>query len=158
MTLRLLQPLQNANLQNRLVELHWKVMVHMVHADLTEKQMPHQFWYYAIAHTACIMIALLVKIHGRLASPFLLVHGVGHNPQAWVLILSLCYFHHEKDRDITRSHNQAHTMDGIIVGHSSTSNAIMAYNPRNKKYYKPDSYHINMYHLPSSVYHNIKHK
>jgi hypothetical protein len=34
--------------------------------------------------------------------------------------------------------------------------AIFAYNPRNQKYYKPDSYRIDPYRLPSSVYSNIK--
>jgi hypothetical protein len=32
-------------LANGLVELHWKVMVHMARAYLTKKQMPHSFWF-----------------------------------------------------------------------------------------------------------------
>jgi hypothetical protein len=34
--------------------------------------------------------------------------------------------------------------------------AILVYNPCNQKYYKQDSYCIDPYHLPSSVYSNIK--
>jgi hypothetical protein len=74
---------------NGLVESHWKVMVHMACAYLTEKQMPQTFWFYAITHAAQMTNAILVKLHGRLTSPFLLlVHGVGHNKCTWVLLLS----------------------------------------------------------------------
>ena len=37
---------------NGLVESHWKIMVHMSRAYLTEKQMPRTFWYYAVKHAA----------------------------------------------------------------------------------------------------------
>ncbi len=43
------------------------------------------------------------KLKGRLASPFLLVHGVGHDERTWILLFSLCYFHHEKDGNLKRS-------------------------------------------------------
>jgi hypothetical protein len=47
-------------------------------------------------------------------------------------------------------------MDGIILGRSPTSNAILVYNPRNQRYYEPGSYKIDPYCLPSSVYPTIK--
>ncbi len=62
---------------NGLVELHWKVMVHMAHVYLTEKQMPWSFWFYTIVHSARMMNAIPGKFGGKLASPFLLVHGLG---------------------------------------------------------------------------------
>jgi len=141
---------------NGLVESHWKIMVHMGRAYLTEKQMPRAFWFYAIVHAARMMNAIPGKIHGRLASPFLLVHGVGHDERTWVPLFSLCYFHHEKDGDLKRSKHQSHTMDGIIIGRSPTSNALLVYNPRNKQYYEPDSYRIDSYRLPCSVYRDLK--
>jgi hypothetical protein len=141
---------------NGLVESHWKIMVHMARAYLTEKQMPQAFWFYAIIHAACMMNAIPGKIHGCLASPFLLVHGVGHDECTWVPLFSLCYFHHEKDRDLKRSKHQAHTMDGIIIGCSPTPNALLVYNPRNKQYYEPDSYPIDSYRLPGLVYPDLK--
>ena len=49
------------------------------------------------------------------------------------------FFHHEKESDASRSKTQAHTLDGIILGRSPTSNAILVYNPRNQRYYEPDS-------------------
>jgi hypothetical protein len=40
---------------NGLVESHWKIMVHMSRAYLTEKQMSRSFWYYAVKHSAWMM-------------------------------------------------------------------------------------------------------
>ncbi len=85
---------------NGLVESHWKVMVHMARAYLTEKQMPRAIWFYAVVHSAQMMNAIPGKIHGRIASPFLLVHGVGHDERTWIPLFSLRYFHHEKDGDL----------------------------------------------------------
>ena len=52
----------------------------------------------------------------------------------------MCYFHHEKDSNASRSKLQAHTMGGIVLGRFPISNAILVYNPRNQRYYEPDSY------------------
>ncbi len=56
------------------------------------------------------------KYKGKLASPFMLVHGVRPDQQAWLPIFSLCYFHHKNDSNALRSKNQAHALDGIIIG------------------------------------------
>jgi hypothetical protein len=50
----------------------------------------------------------------------------------------------------------AHMMDGVGIGCSPTSNALMVYNPRNCQYYEPDSYCLDSYHLPRSVYPTLK--
>ncbi len=91
-------------------------MVHMSRAYLTEKQMPHSFWFFSIVQSARMMNAIPRKLHGKLASPFLLVHGVSHNERTWFPLFLLCYFHHDKDGGVTHSHNQAYTIDGIAVG------------------------------------------
>ncbi len=96
------------------------------------------------------------KFKDYLASPFLLVHGVGHDVHTWIPLFSTCYFHHKKDGDQSRSKHQAHTMDGVIIGRSPTSNALFVYNPRNCQYYKPDSYRVDTYQLPGSVYPDMK--
>jgi hypothetical protein len=115
---------------NGLVESHWKTMVHMSRAYLTKKQMPRSFWFFSIVHSARMMNAIPGKLHGKLASPFLLVHGVGHDERTWFPLFSVCYFHHDRDGPVARSHTQAHTMDGIAVGRSPTSNALLVYDPR----------------------------
>ncbi len=47
-------------------------------------------------------------------------------------------------------------MDGIVIGRSLTSNALLVYNPQNKQYYEPDSYHLDSYLLPTSIYPDMK--
>jgi hypothetical protein len=85
----------------------------------------------------------------------MLIHGVCPDQRTWIPLFLLCYFHHKKDSDSLRSKNQAHTLDSIIVGRSPTSNAILVYNPCNQHYYKPDSYRLDPYRLPSLVYPTI---
>ncbi len=131
-------------------------MVHMAHAYLTKKQMPRAFWFYAVVHSARMMNAIPGKILGQIASPFLLIHGVGHDKRTWIPLFSLCVFHHGKDSNLKHPKHQAHSMDGIIIGRSPMSNALLVYNPRNKQYYEPDSYRINSYHLPGFVYRDMK--
>jgi hypothetical protein len=141
---------------NGLVKSHWKTMVHMAWAYLTEKQMLCMFWFYTVVHLARMMNAIPGTISSHLALPFLLVHGVGHDEQTWIPLFSIWYFHHEKDSDQQWSQHQVNTMDGIGIGRSPTSNALLVYNPRNGQYYKPDSYRIDPYRLPTSIYANNK--
>ncbi len=143
-------------LSNGLAESYWKTMVHMGRAYITEKQMPRTFWFYAITHAARMMNAIPGKQLGYLASPFLLVHGVGHNKRTWIPLFSLCYFHHVRNGNQKCYKHQAHTMDGIVTGHFPTSNALLVYNPRNKQYYKLDSYCLDSYRLPTLVYPDVK--
>jgi hypothetical protein len=127
-------------------------MVHMAWVYLTEKQMPHNFWFYAVTHVARMMKAILGKYEDRLALPFMLIHGIGNDTRTWIPLFSLCYFHQEKDGNETHSKHMAHTMDGVIIGWSPTSNVLLVYNRCDCQYYKPDSYHIDSYHLLGSVY------
>ncbi len=109
---------------NGLVKAHWKIMVHMSRAYLTKKQMPQIYWYYAINHPSRMMSMIPSKYRGKLASPFMLVHGVCPDPRTWLPHFLVDYFHHEKDSYASCSKLQAHTMDGIILGQSPTSNTI----------------------------------
>jgi hypothetical protein len=131
-------------------------MVHMARAYITEKQMPRNFWFYAVVHAARMMNAIPGRHSGWLVSPFLLVHGVGHDEHTWIPLFSIAYFHQDCDGDESRSHHQAHTMDGIVIGRSPKSNALLVYNPRNKKCYEPDSYCLDPYCLPVLAYPSIK--
>jgi hypothetical protein len=140
-------------LSNGLVKSHWRTMVHMGCAYLTEKQMPCTYWFYAITHAARMMNAIPGKHSGYLV--FLLVHCIGHDERTWILLFSLCYFHHMHNGNQKHSKHQAHTMDGIIIGCSPTSNALLVHNPWNKQYYKPDSYCLDSYHLPTLVYPDV---
>ncbi len=130
-------------------------MVHMSHAYLMEKQMPRTFWYFSIKHSACMMNMIPGKYKGKLASPFMLIHGVRPDLKTWLPLFLLCYFHHDKYSNAPHSKNQAHTLDGIVIGRSSTLKALLIYNPQNQQYYEPDSYRLNSYRLPSLVYPSI---
>jgi hypothetical protein len=141
---------------NSLVESHWKTMVHMARVYLTKKQMSHNYWFFAITHAAQMMNAIPGKFRDHLALPFLLVHDVGHDERTWIPLFSLCYFHHEKDSNDTRTKLMAHTMDGVIVQRSPTSNALIVFNPQKGQYYEPDSYRIDSYCLPCLVYPTLK--
>ena len=61
---------------NGLVESHWKIMVHLSRECLTKKQKPRTFWYYAIKRAAGMMNMIAGPYNNKLASPFMLVHGV----------------------------------------------------------------------------------
>jgi hypothetical protein len=110
---------------NDLLKAHWKIMVHMSRAYLMEKQMLRSFWYFTIRHAARMMNVIPGKYKGKLASPFMLVHGVRPDQRAWLPIFSLCYFHHENNSNASRSKNQAHTLDKIIIGRDPTSTVIL---------------------------------
>ena len=88
----------------------------MSRAYLSEKQMPCTFWYYPIKHSTRMMNLIPGKYGTKLASPFMLAHGTGLDPRTWLSLFSVCYFHHKKDSNASRSKSQAHTMDGIVLG------------------------------------------
>jgi hypothetical protein len=111
-----------------------------------------EYLIYAIIHVAWMVNSISSKFKNRLASPFLLIYGVGHNEGRRIPLFSMRYFHHEKDGDQTLSKHQASTMDGIIVDCSPTLDAIVVYNPCNWQYYEPDSYQIDSYCLLGLVY------
>jgi hypothetical protein len=46
-------------------------------------------------------------------------------------------------------------LDGIVIGRSLTSNAILVYNPHNRQYYEPDSYRLAPYQFSLSIYPSI---
>jgi hypothetical protein len=66
---------------NGLVKSHWKIMVHMFQAYLTNKQMPRSYWYFAIKHAACMMNMIPGK-YKYLVSPFTIVHDVHPDQRA----------------------------------------------------------------------------
>ena len=47
-------------------------------------------------------------------------------------------------------------MDGTVLGRSSTSNALLVWNPRNNQFYQPDTYRIDPYRIPGAVYPPLK--
>jgi hypothetical protein len=137
---------------NGLVKSHWKVMVHMSRAYLTEKQTPLSFLFYLAVYSKCMMNTIPGKFWGRLASSFQLVHQIGHDKCTCFPLFSLFYFNHDKDGSTQCTHDQSHTMDGFATGCPPTLNALLVYNPRTKAYHEPNLYRFDPYWLPSLAY------
>jgi hypothetical protein len=64
-------------------------MVHMASVYLTGKQIPCSFWFYTITHDVHMMNVIPGKFKDPLASPFLLVHWVGHDAHMWIPLFSM---------------------------------------------------------------------
>ena len=71
---------------NGLIESHWKIMVHMSHTYLIGKQLPCSFWYYAVKHSAQMMNMIPGRYKDKLASSFMLAHGVCPDQRTWLPI------------------------------------------------------------------------
>ena len=137
---------------NGLVERQWRTMVEMARSFLTEKQMPRAFWFYAIQHAARMMNCIPGKVHDELTTPFELVHHVPPDSRTWFPLFCVGFFNHTRDGSTARSSFQAQTLEGIAVGRSTTSNAMIFYNPATCQYYEPDSYKFDHIRLPSTVW------
>ena len=85
------------------------------------------------------------------------MHGVKGDCRCWASLFSVCYFKKDEDtidrQSVSRSKNQAHALDGIVIGRSETSNSIIVYNPRSKQLYgEIKSYNVDPHRLPASVH------
>ena len=127
----------------------------MSRAFLTEKQIPRNFWYWAVVHAARMMNAIPGKYKGKLVSPFMLVHGKRPDPRTWTPIFSVCYFWCKKQGKTKHSTNQAQSLDGVVIGRCQHLNALLVYNPWSKERYEPDTYRIDPHRLPCSVYKDL---
>ncbi|KAL7425595.1 LOW QUALITY PROTEIN: hypothetical protein ACHAXH_000396, partial [Discostella pseudostelligera] len=158
---------------NGLVERNWGTMVEMARSYLTDMQMPRVFWFPAIQHAAHMMNCIPGKINDALTTPFELLHhsppdsrlwfplfSVGYfhhtrdgsDSRLWFPLFSVGYFHHTRDGSVARLGFQAQTIEGIAIGRSDTSNAMLFYNPTTKQYYEPDTYKLDPSRFPSSVW------
>ncbi len=137
---------------NGLVERQWRTMVEMARSYLTTKQMPRAFWFPAIQHAARMMNCIPGKVNDALTTPFELIHHSPPDSRVCFPIFSVGYFHHNGDGTVVRSGFQAQTLEGIAIGRSETSNAMIFYNPITKQYYEPDSYRLDPSRLPSTVW------
>ena len=139
---------------NGLVERNWRTLIEMGRAYLTTKQMPRAFWFSAIQHAARMMNCIPGKIADSITTPFELIHHSPPDSRVWFPIFSVGYFHHTRHGSVARSTFQAQTLEGMAIGRSDTSNAMVFYNPITRQYYEPDMYKLDPTRLPSSVWPN----
>jgi len=62
--------------QNGLVERAWEVIVNMGCAFITDMQMPHQYWYWALRQSVQVLNYIPCTVEGLSTTPHELVYGV----------------------------------------------------------------------------------
>ena len=137
---------------NGLVERTWCNLFQMARTYLTEKHIPHEYWYWDILHGSRILNHVPGRLNRKLTSPFELVHGTKLDPRTWFKLFSLGFFHYQADGTITISKKQSHTMAVIEVRRCPSSNTITFYNPRTRSYYNPPTYRLEEARHPSSQF------
>ena len=116
--------------------------------------MPKDYWFHAIHHAARMHNQIPVAFHGKVTTPFELVHRVAPDSRTWFPLFSIVYFYKETDADKDRENFQAKAMIGIAVGRSTKTNALSVYHPITKKYYEPDTYKFDPSRLPCNEFPN----
>ena len=137
---------------NGLVERTWQTLCRMARFYLTEKQMSKDYWFFAIQHAARMINQLPGNADGKFTTPFELVHRAPPDARTWFPIFSIVYFYKQSDADQDRANFESKAMQGIAVGRSRSTNALLVYNPSTRKYYEPDSYKFDPSCLPSTEF------
>jgi hypothetical protein len=104
--------------KNGLVERAWQTIVYMAHSYVTDMQMPHSFWYWALRQAVFMLNYLPCTVSQVLISPHELVYGVKPDYQLLFRLFSTGYF--KLTTDGTRHCDgilEATSMAGIVVGH-----------------------------------------
>jgi hypothetical protein len=109
-------------------ESHQKIRVHMSKAYLINKYTPN-CWFHSVHHVIQATNHIPVKCKNMVTSPSILVHCIHSNCCALSTLFSVCGFHTNKNEGIGKSHNEIHTMAGIILDRDSNSNVINVHNP-----------------------------
>jgi len=113
----------------------------MACAYITDMQMPHTFWFWAIRHAAQVMNYIPCMVNGVKTSSFKLVYGI--KPYYRVL------FHLFSTSCITHSSDGTCQHDGIaeatfhqviVVGHCKKSDGLSFYSPHSKQFYHSSDY------------------
>ena len=83
----------------------------MTHAYLTEKQVTHEFWFFAIKHAAFMLNQTPGWLGCQLSSPFKLIHGVQPDSSTWFGLFSIGYFDQEVENNAVNSKASTITED-----------------------------------------------
>ena len=97
-------------------ERTWQTIIKTSRAYVTKKQVSHEFWFYAIRHTAMMLSQISGRLGRKLTTPYEIVHGIIPKSETWFELFSIGYFYHDTDDDESRFKTQMHTMDGTVVG------------------------------------------
>ena len=129
--------------QNGLVERKWQTLVHMARRYMTDKQMPRNFWYWAIRHSNRISNLFPLKCNDVITTSFKLVYGVKPDYRQLFRLFSTAYLSHTKDNTHTCTTTDPHSLQGIAVGYSDRANGMEIYNPNSKQLYTTTVYRLD---------------
>lgn len=126
--------------QNGLVERKWQTLVHMACRYMTDKQMHHQYWHWALRHSNCISNIFPLKCNDAISTSHELVYEVKPDYCQLFRLFSTAYLPHTKDGTHPRSTTEPQTLQGIAVGYSDRANGMEIYNPTSKQLYTTTVY------------------
>jgi len=101
--------------QNGLVERAWETITNMAWAFITDMQMLHSYWYWALRQA--IQVQNYIPCIGVSTTPHELVYGVKPDLRVLFRMFSSGFFRHSQDGPLTRSGvSDAKMLQGIAVG------------------------------------------
>ena len=129
--------------QNGLVERKWQTLVHMARRYLTDKQMPRQYWYWALRHSNRISNIFPLRCDQKITTSHELVFSTKPDYRQLFRLFSTAYLSHQKDNTHPRTATEPHTLQGIAVGFSDKANGMEIYNPSTKQLYTTTVYKLD---------------
>ncbi len=129
--------------QNGLVERKWQTLVHMARRYMTDKQMPRNYWFWAIRHANRVSNLFPLKCNDVITTSFELVYGVKPDYRQLFRLFSTAYLSHSKDNTHQRTTTEPHSLQGIAVGYSDRANGMEIYNPNSKQLYTTTVYRLD---------------
>lgn len=139
---------------NGLVERTWRTIIEMGRAYMSEKQMPRDYWFFAIRQAVLMLNQTPGRLGRKLTTPYELVHGVKPDSRTWFELFSVGFFAHDTDlaTNEARTTSQAQTIAGIAVGRDASTNTITFYSPVTRKYYRPPAFKLDESLLPTTMF------
>jgi hypothetical protein len=139
---------------NGLVERTWRTIIEMGRAYMSEKQMPRDYWFFAIRQAVLMLNQTPGRLGRKITTPYELVHGVKPDSRTWFELFSIGFFAHDTDlaTNEARTTSQAQTIAGIAVGRDASTNTITFYNPITRTYYRPPSFKLGESLLPITMF------
>jgi len=129
--------------QNGFFEHVWQMVIAMAWSYIiTDIQMPHEYWYWAVHHAIQVSNYLPSTVNGVVTTSTEVVHRV--KPDYHVLFhLFSTGFHHTHDSIHARDHFEAKMIQGIVIGHCCQSDGLLFYSPHMQQIYHSSDYKLD---------------
>jgi hypothetical protein len=130
--------------QNGLVERAWQTITGMGRAFITDMQMPHQYWYWALRQAVQVHNYTPCTVEGISTTPHELVYGVKPDLRVLFRMFSTGFFRHSSDG--THHHSgiaESKSMQCITIGRCWKSDGMLFYCPYTKRIYSSSVYKLD---------------